>query len=72
MPRPNKGLLMNWLLFAATDLVRHIDGGAARVVVVVLALTLALCVLISIFGKQTPSVRRDLVELARLYFNRKK
>lgn len=63
---------MNWLLLTAADLLRHLDGSAVKVVVVVLALTVALGVLISIFGKQTPSVRRDLVELARLYFNRKK
>lgn len=63
---------MNWLLVTAADLLRYLDGNAVKVVVVVLALTVALCVLIKTFAKQTPSVRRDLVEIMRIYFNRKK
>ncbi len=63
---------MNWLLVTAADLLRYLDGNTVKVVVVVLALTVALRVLIKTFAKQTPSVRRDLVEIARIYFNRKK
>jgi hypothetical protein len=62
---------MNSLLVTAADLLRYLDGNTVKVVVV-LALTLALRVLIKTFAKQTPSVRRDLVEIARIYFNRKK